>query len=98
MQQEKTMTTNHGNSPVAAQPASTIAINTVVNHHDLSIAQVIEQAIADTTKASPEQSLVEARLPGHSFNEGLSQLLGRLPDASASDPSKGGDHGSTSSN
>ena len=86
------MKTSHHSYTVATQSASTIAINTAVNHHDVSIAQAIEQAIADTGKPS----LVESNLPGHSFNEGLSQLIGRLPDASSADPSKGGDHGSTS--
>src|SRR5712691_2683798 len=92
MRQEMTMKTTHHHDLAGTGIASTITIGSAMNHHDVSIAQAIAQAIADTSKASPEQSLIEASLPGHSFNQGLTELLGRLPDPSATDPSKGGDH------
>ena len=76
------MSTKDHNDTVAANTASTVTINSALHYPNLSIAQAIEQAIADSSKPS-EQSLLGSALPNDLFkNPGLSQLeahLGRYP-------------------
>ena len=89
------MSTKDHNDTVAANTASTVTIHSALHYPNLSIAQAIEQAIADSSKPS-EQSLLGSALPNDLFkNPGLSQLeahLGRYSNDPSSNPSQSDGH------
>jgi hypothetical protein len=90
------MSTADHKQTVAGHTASTVTINSALNYSNLSIAQAIEEAIADSSKPPSEQSLLGSGLPNDLFkNPGMSQLetlLGRFFNDPSSDPGTDGSH------